>query len=229
MIPTSSFIQCTCIVLFSACVVNTNKKFVDNIDFRDTLLNTYILSVDNGDTVLEFDKIFFTPIDPAIDTSGFLYDVCNPPCLNKDVYKVYFPTEKVIAFCDSMLTILSRHKNQNDLNIFNKKYSYEHLKEQVEKHKMEIMDGYEMEILFDRFNPLILNPITRDKPKYIIVKHRIVKQENLITTDMKTYDIKNKFGDTINLAIRIGDVQLKIPANCCGNSIDTSKSNTVQH
>jgi hypothetical protein len=205
MTPTSAFTKFVCFALFSACVGNTNKKFDDNINFKDTLNNTLIHAVNNGDTMWQYDKIYFTPTNLAVDTSNFCYEVCKLPCSNQDFYKIYFEREKVVAFCDSMLTALPPYENQDDNYIFYQRHIYEHIKEQAAKNKMdEVINVNEMAILLDRFNPLILNRATGDKPKYIIIKH-----ENLITSDLKTYDIKGKLGDTINLVVTIGEIQLR--------------------
>jgi len=209
MTLTTAFSLFIFFIVFIACVDNTDQKF-DNVNFKDTLNSTRIYSENNGDTIWRYETIYFTPANLGVDSSNSSYEAYEISSSNRDIYKISFKKEQVITFCDSMLTVLPPYRNQDDPYIFYQRSIYEHLKEQAVKNKTkmdEIINNNELAILLDRFSPSILNPDY--KPRYIIVKRQILKSDNLITGNLKTYDIKGRLGDTINLTETIGEVQLK--------------------
>jgi hypothetical protein len=212
MTPTLNFTKFICVLLFSSCTYNANKRFGDNINFKDTSYNKQVVAINNGDTILQYDTVYFTPINVTIDTSNFSYEACKQPCAKKDIYKIYFQRDLVVSFCDSMLTVLPLYKNNNDEYIRVERHFYEHLKEQAINNNMgEGIYADDLPILLHRFNPLIINYATNDTPKYIIVTHEGVgssKEKN----DAETYNIKSKLGDTIFLSTsRIKEVEIHQP------------------
>lgn len=174
----------------------------------DTLHRNYIISIDKGDTLKRDDKIYFTSTDQSINTSHFYFEGCNPPCMRQNIYKIYFEREKVVEFCDSMLSAIPEYRNQGDDTIFYRRISYSHLKEQAANNKMdEAIYVDELPILLDRFRPLMVNTNTLDKPPYIIVTY-----VNETHVGYKTHSIKTRLGDTIVLSTlntRPHDIELK--------------------
>ncbi|WP_090661652.1 hypothetical protein [Parafilimonas terrae] len=203
------------IVFIVSCSTNTSKTFVDSISFKDTLYKTHVFYFQNGDTTLEHDTIYFSPTDSAIDTSNFFYVACKEPCSNQDIYKIYFKRDKVIRLCDSMLQVLSPYKSKGSGSFYEEELTYEHLKEQAVANKMnEPVNVTELATLFEqRLNPLIINSATSDTPRYIItIRATIGTSKDILPSVMTTYNIKNRFGDTIFLSTgTIKEVPLKQP------------------
>jgi hypothetical protein len=196
-----------CSLCFSACYNKTNTTTDNKINFRDTIHNRSIWTVTNdGDTMWQHDNIYFVPTDQTLDTSSFSFNACERPC--SYLYKVYFQKNKVISYCDSMSAVLSKYKRQGDLDIFYARYYYEHLKEQAQNNTMKDLNNNEIAVLLDGVRPLIINPTTGYRPQYYMVNHKLIKHGNMITSNSKTYDFKGKEGDTVNLTVTIGEVDL---------------------
>jgi hypothetical protein len=203
MTTSLTLISLILIIILAECTNNAGKT--ENINFEDTLYKTKILEISNGDTVREHDTIYFKSTDLTIDTTKFHYGVSARSSSN--IYNIFFPRNKVVLFCDSMLNALPPYDNQ-DLVLFNERLPYTHIKEQASNDKMdEAIYVDELPILLERFHPFIIDFKTNDKPKYIIIAHEDTKY-----AEYKTFSSKSKIADTVFLAsvcLRPQEMQLE--------------------
>src|SRR5215212_1300658 len=97
-----TFIYIFLVFCFEGCF--DGKQRIDSeINFKDTLYRSRILTINDGDTIWQHDTIYYSRTNTRVDTSNFFYKACKQPCLDQEVYRIYFQREKVILFCDSTL------------------------------------------------------------------------------------------------------------------------------
>jgi len=185
-------------LLLQGCGTPNDSVIDERVNFKDTLFETKVIFADSSDTLKQYNKIYYTPTDFSIDTSNFYYTACKQPCSEGKGFKVFFNRQAVVGFCDSILNTIPKYKNQGDDVIFFERITYEHIRDQAIKNKMDnAIYVDELQILLDRFNPYIVSRENKDKPTYII--NCLESSRN---DEYKTYNFKSKTGDTIFLAIK---------------------------
>ena len=133
---TSNILIVSLITLIISCMENTKWQNVDDINFTDTLYETHFSLTNKGDTVFQYDTIYFAPTDLSIDTSGFFYEASTIPTSKDKTYKIYFNSKKVVSFCDSILKKFPPNPNNELDDYFNDRLLYQALREEASNNKL---------------------------------------------------------------------------------------------
>ena len=178
-------------IVLSAC--STDIKSPRTNISADTIYRKSVVSVNNHDTIWAHDTIYFTPTAVNMPTSNFYYLAYGH---SSGAYKVYFPREKVISYCDSMLSELVPY--QRDDSGISERVTYEHLKSQALNNKTDsVITDDELPVLLEKFAPLVVNS-TGDKPAFVIVD---LSHDGFC--GVKTFSVTTRSGDTVQLALRV--------------------------
>lgn len=197
--------------IFFACTTKSTKQIKN--DTKNLTNNNHfpnVIKVEQyGDTVrLEVEKQGSTLIKHYIDLKGLTDDnfddsynvVCNYETITNDTgihsncffiagdYKLFFNEQQIILYCDSVIQHLKPNEWNNDVI----KPPYEELKKYA-LHKSNSYSSDKMQELILNINSKIVNLITKETPKSILVEF----YRNEFSAGKNFYVITNK-SDTVN-------------------------------
>jgi hypothetical protein len=172
------------------------------IEFADTIRRTEVKKISDGDSLVEYQTITFTPNDFTVPIDSFYYEASRRRYEKGESYRIYFDKKKVIAYCDSMLKTLGTETLDN----FNALQVYSAILKNAQEGFGDAIFVNETHYLMNRFRPLIVNPETGHKPAYYFTINRRSPERE---------DIKREFvtqkGDTFGLSwenIWISDLEI---------------------
>jgi hypothetical protein len=172
-------------------------------DFTDTIRRTEVQKFADGDSLVEYQTITFTPNDFTIPIDSFYYEASSRRHEKGESYRIYFDKEKVIAYCDSMLKSLG----PETLNNFDaRRQMYISILKNAKEGFGDAIFVSETHYLMNRFRPLIVNPETGHKPGYYFTINRRSSQREDIEREFVTQK-----GDTFSLSwknIWIADLKI---------------------
>lgn len=191
-----------CLILLS-CKEKSNTASTSPINLADTIRRSDIKILPNGDSLIEYQTITFTPNDFTIPIASFYYEASSRHHEKGESYRIYFDREKVIVYCDSMLKALGPETPDN----FEARQIYNSILKNAQVGVGDIIFVSETHYLMNRFRPFIVNPETGHQPVYYFtITHKSSERE----------DIEREFvtqkGDTFSLSwenIWISDLEFQ--------------------
>ena len=161
------------------------------IDFADTVRRTEVKKFSDGDSLVQYETITFTPNDFTVPIDSFYYEASGRRYNSGENYRIYFDKQKVIAYCDSMLKALGPEtlSNFNDLQV------YSAILKNAKEGFGDAIFISETHHLMDRFRPLIVSPETGHKPSYYFTINRRSSEREDIEREFVTQK-----GDTFRLS-----------------------------
>jgi hypothetical protein len=172
------------------------------IDLTDTIRRTEVQKFADGDSLVEYQTITFSPNDFTVPIDSFYYEASSRRHEKGESYRIYFDKGKVIAYCDSMLKALGPETLDN----FNARQMYSAILKNAQEGFGDAIFVSETHYLMNRFRPLIVNPETGHKPAYYFT---------IIRKSSEREDIEREFvtqkGDTFGLSwenVWIADIKV---------------------
>ena len=127
--------------------------------------------VEQNDTTWWNETIIHIPTDTLLDISNSAFEAGNFNSNDKlEKYKVYFDRKEVIAYCDSVLSLIPLEDSRHG-RLFVRRTGHELIREYAVKNKLgEIPMADALPILLKRFHPLVIKEDNGYKPPSIILR-----------------------------------------------------------
>ena len=164
------------------------------VDFTDTIRRTEVKKFSDGDSLVVYQIITFTPNDLTVPIDSFYYEASRRHDDKGENYRIYFDRKKVISYCDSMLKALS-HDTLGDFDAIQMYSVYSSILKNAQQGFGDAIFLSETHYLLNRFRPLIVNPETGYKPDYYFMINRRSSERE----DIERGFINQK-GDTFSLS-----------------------------
>jgi hypothetical protein len=182
----------------------SERSTIPAVNISDTIRRAEVVRSLDGDTLIEYQTITFTPTDPTVPMSNFYYKARSRDSEKGENYRIYFDKQKVIIYCDSVLKVLGPETEDN----FNGVLLYSSILDNAQKGFGETIFVGEAHFLLNRFRPLIVNARTGHKPAYFFTTNR----KSLEREDIEREFVSEK-GDTLSLSwvnVWIGNMKIDI-------------------
>ena len=136
---------------------------VETKTYKDSSIVSHIWRLPKGDSLGKRSIYSKTPLSLKADTTQFYF--------TREQYRIYFPNNEVMNFCDSILKSISANGYQDELITFEETASIEKLKSYAILNAPVTEERHDwMAMLLKRFTPFVKNKNKIDQSNFISIE-----------------------------------------------------------